>query len=93
MSILAPAAFVANAKSIVVMNRLFTEAENAEIVTIKGNAIAAGEWVSNNSTSTDPGTGNTTYTGYYSNIATANAVVAAYLAFDPAPVSATASAV
>jgi len=90
MSQLVALAFEANAKSTVVINRQLTEAESASIITIKENAMAAGEQVSPNTTTVDPETGNITNTSYYSNIATANAFVAAYLSFDPAPISAVA---
>jgi hypothetical protein len=93
MTQLAAMAFDANAKSTVVMNRQLTEAESSSIVTIKQNAISAGEQVSLNTTTTDPETGDMTNTSYYSNITTANAVVAAYLAFVPAPISAVATAI
>ena len=93
MSQLVALAFEANAKSTVVMNRQYTEAESASIVTIKQNAIAAGEQISPNTASLDPETGNITNISYYSNIATANAVVSACLAFTPAPISAVAVAV
>ena len=90
MSQLVALAFEANAKSTVVINRQLTEAESASLVTIKKNAMAAGEQVSPNTTTVDPETGNITNTSYYSNIATANAFVTAYLSFDPAPISAVA---
>ena len=85
-------AFAANAKTTVVNNRQLTEAEAASVVTIKQNAMAAGEQVSPLTQTVDPDTGYITGVSYYSNIATANAYVAAYLSFDPAPISAVATA-
>ena len=93
MSQLVALAFEANAKTTVVNNRQLTEAESASLVTIKKNAMAAGEQVSPNTTTIDPDTGYITNTSYYSNIVTANAYVTAYLAFVPAPISAVATAV
>jgi len=91
MSLLATQSFVANAKSTVVMDRPFTEDELTSVSIIKQNAIAAGEQASAYTQTIDAGT--YTSVSYYSNIATANAVVAAYLAFVPAPISAVAEAV
>ena len=93
MSQLVALAFEANAKSTVVNNRQLTEAESASLITIKKNAMAAGEQVSPNTVTVDPDTGYITGVSYYSNIATANAFVTAYLSFDPAPISAVATAV
>ena len=93
MSQLVALAFEANAKSTVVMNRSLTEAEVSAILLIKQNAIAAGGQVSPNIATTDAETGDITSVTYYNTIATANSVVAAYLGFSPAPISAVATAV
>jgi hypothetical protein len=93
MSQLVALAFEANAKSTVVMNRSLTESEINSLLQIKQNAITAGGQVSPNITTTDSETGDVTSVAYYDTIATANSVVAAYLAFTPAPISAVASAV
>jgi hypothetical protein len=90
MSQLVALAFEANAKSTVVMNRSLTESEVTSILQIKQNAITAGGQVSPLVTTTDAETGEVTSVTYYDTIATANAVVSAYLAFDPAPISAVA---
>jgi hypothetical protein len=93
MSQLVALAFEANAKTTVVINRPLTEAEGASLVAIKENAMAAGEQVSPLTQTVDIDTGYITGVSYYSNIATANAYVTAYLAFVPAPISAVAVAV
>ena len=93
MSQLVAQAFAANAKTTVVINRPLTEAEGASLVTIKEDAMAAGEQVSPLTQTVDIDTGYITGVSYYSNIATANTIVSAYLAFDPAPISAVAVAV
>jgi hypothetical protein len=93
MSQLVALAFEANAKSTVVMNRSLTQAEVSAILLIKQNAITAGGQVSPNITTTDAETGNFISVAYFDTIATANTIVSAYLAFDPAPISAVAVAV
>jgi len=93
MSQIVSQAFIANAKATVVMNRSLTEDESASIVAIKENAIVAGKQVSPYTQTVDPENNNVTRVTYFSEIATANAVVTAYLAFVPAPISAVAEAV
>jgi hypothetical protein len=93
MSQLVALAFEANAKSTVVMNRSLTEAEISAILLIKQNAITAGGQVSPNIATANAETGDITSIAYYDTIATANAIVSAYLGFTPAPISAVATAV
>ena len=91
MSQLAPQAFIANAQAVLIFDRYLTEGEATALSDIKKNAIASGEQVSPQTvTSTEAGI---TYTSFFSNLATAQAVVTAANAFVPAPTSATASTV
>jgi hypothetical protein len=85
MSILVATAFPAIAKAVIVLGRQITAEESATLATIKTNAISQGEQVSTNEWEG----GTDTYTTYYSNATTAQAVVTAAQAFTPAPISAT----
>jgi hypothetical protein len=89
MSQLAPQAFIANAKAVVVLGRAITPEENSVLNAIRKAAAAASEGVSTVNADFET----FTFTSFYSNLATAQAVASAAQGFNPPPTSATATEV
>ena len=85
-------AFLATAEATIVYSGSLSSEQLATLGTIRQTAVANGEQTSVISSSFDDDSGNRTYISYYSNSATATAIVNAANAFTPAPVSATVTA-